>query len=64
MKRFVAILAVSLAGALPAVSQSLEDLNIQIHGFATQGFLYSTNNDIMTTNSTSGTLIPPSGISP
>jgi hypothetical protein len=54
MKRVVAILAVSLAGALPAVSQSLEDLNIQIHGFATQGFLYSTNNDIMTTNSTSG----------
>jgi hypothetical protein len=42
MKRFVAILAVSLAGALPAVSQSLEDLNIQIHGYATQGFCIQT----------------------
>jgi hypothetical protein len=54
MKRFVAILAVSLAGALPAVSQSLEDLNIQIHGYATQGFLYTTNNNIFTTNSSNG----------
>lgn len=54
MKRMLTILAVSLAGALPAVSQSLEDLNIQIHGFATQGFLYSTNNDILTTDSSGG----------
>lgn len=54
MKKFVAILAVSLAGALPAVSQSLEDLNIQIHGYATQGFLYTTNNNIFTTESSNG----------
>jgi hypothetical protein len=54
MKRFVAILAVSLAGALPAVSQSLEDLNIQIHGYATQGFLYTTQNNIFTTASSNG----------
>jgi hypothetical protein len=54
MKRFVAILAVSLAGSLPAVSQSLEDLNIQIHGYATQGFLYTTNNNIFTTSSSNG----------
>jgi hypothetical protein len=54
MKRFVAILAVSLAGALPAVSQSLEDLNIQIHGYATQGFLYTNHNNIFTTESSNG----------
>jgi hypothetical protein len=54
MKRFVAILAVSLAGALPAVSQSLEDLNIQIHGYATQGFLYSNQNNALTTTSANG----------
>ena len=54
MKRFVAILAVSLAGALPAVSQSLEDLNIQFHGYATQGFLYSNQNNVFTTTSSNG----------
>jgi hypothetical protein len=43
--------------ALPTVSmsaQSLEDLNIQIHGYATQGFLYTTENNIFTTNSSDG----------
>jgi hypothetical protein len=41
-------------GAIPATAQSLEDLNIQVHGFATQGFLYSTNNNIFTTSSSNG----------
>jgi len=54
MKRARAILAVAFACALPAVSQSLEDLNIQIHGYATQGFLYTTSNNILTTNSSDG----------
>lgn len=40
--------------AVPARAQSLEDLNIQIHGYATQGFLYTTNNNIFTTNSSDG----------
>jgi hypothetical protein len=35
-------------------AQSLEDLNIQFHGYATQGLLYTTNNNILTTNSSSG----------
>jgi hypothetical protein len=35
-------------------AQSLEDLNIQIHGYATQGFLYSSANNIFTTNSSNG----------
>jgi hypothetical protein len=35
--------------ALPASAQSLEDLNIQLHGYATQGFMYSTQNNFFTT---------------
>jgi len=54
MRRFiVSILALGL-GAIPACAQSLEDLNIQIHGYATQGFLYTTNNNIFTTSSSNG----------
>jgi hypothetical protein len=41
-------------GAIPAAAQSLEDLNIQIHGYATQGFLYSTQNNLFTTQSSNG----------
>jgi hypothetical protein len=40
--------------ASPAFSQSLEDLNIQIHGYATQGFLYTNQNNILTTSSSNG----------
>jgi len=41
-------------GVIPAAAQSLDDLNIQIHGYATQGFLYSTNNNFFTTESSNG----------
>lgn len=37
-----------------AKAQSLDDLNIQIHGYATQGFLYTTQNNILTTSSSNG----------
>jgi hypothetical protein len=43
-----------ILGAIPASAQSLEDLNIQIHGYATQGFFYTTNNNIFTTSSSDG----------
>jgi hypothetical protein len=47
--------AVVLAlGGIPVMAQSLEDLNIQIHGYATQGFLYTTQNNIFTTSSSDG----------
>jgi hypothetical protein len=47
--------AMALAlGVIPATAQSLDDLSIQIHGYATQGFLYTTNNNILTTNSSDG----------
>jgi hypothetical protein len=49
----VGALALAL-GAIPATAQSLEDLNIQIHGYATQGFLYTTNNNAFTTTSSNG----------
>jgi hypothetical protein len=48
-------IAAALAFGTAALSaQSLEDLNIQIHGYATQGFLYTTNNNILTTSSSDG----------
>jgi hypothetical protein len=54
MKRLL-VGALTLAlGAIPATAQSLEDLNIQIHGYATQGFLFTTNNNILTTTSSNG----------
>jgi hypothetical protein len=36
------------------IAQSLDDLNIQFHGYATQGFLYTTQNNIFTTESSNG----------
>jgi hypothetical protein len=54
MKRFLAGAIALALGAIPAEAQSLEDLNIQIHGYATQGFLYTTNNNIFTTSSGAG----------
>src|SRR5580698_1342748 len=53
----IRILAGALAlalGTAPAVAQSLDDLNIQIHGYAAQGFLYTTHNNIFYANSTNG----------
>jgi len=44
----------ALAAVAPAGAQSLDDLNIQLHGYATQGFLYTTNNNILTTSSSNG----------
>lgn len=41
-------------GGSSAVAQSLDDLNLQVHGFATQGFLYSSNNNWNTLDTTSG----------
>jgi len=58
MRRLSAVLAVLLATAMATTgagrAQSLDDLNIQIHGYATQGFLYSTRNNLFTTSSSDG----------
>jgi hypothetical protein len=50
---FIGILAAGI-GVIPGAAQSLDDLNIQIHGYATQSFLYTNVNNIFTTNSNSG----------
>jgi hypothetical protein len=43
-----------MGAATWGTAQSLEDLNLQVHGFATQGFLYSTNNNLFATKSSDG----------
>jgi len=37
-----------------ATAQSMEDLNLQMHGYATQGFIYTTNNNWNTADTTDG----------
>lgn len=54
MNRWLVGAAMLALGSIAAGAQSLDDLNIQIHGYATQGFLYTTNNNILTTNSSNG----------
>jgi hypothetical protein len=57
MKRFliaITVLIVSRLFGAAALAQSLDDLKIEVHGYATQGFVYSTANNWNTTNSTDG----------
>jgi len=55
--RLIAITVLSILpifGAARSSAQSMDDLNLQVHGYATQGYVYSTNNNWDTTNSTDG----------
>jgi hypothetical protein len=56
MHKYAILAAGILLGSSAAVmsAQSLDDLNIQFHGYATQGFLYTNQNNIFTTTSTNG----------
>jgi len=55
MRNRLEICALALAlGTVTASAQSLDDLNIQIHGYATQGLLYTTQNNMFTTTSSNG----------
>jgi len=54
MNRLLLGAIVIALGTASAGAQSLDDLNIQIHGYATQGFLYTTQNNILTTSSSNG----------
>jgi hypothetical protein len=49
-----ALFVFSALCAVFAPAQSMEELNLQVHGYATQGFIYSTNNNWDTTESTDG----------
>jgi hypothetical protein len=59
MRRGLLILTV-LFCATTMFAQELS--NIQIHGFATQGFLYSSSNNYLSTNSSSGSLAWTDGV--
>jgi len=50
----ITVIALLVFGVARSPAQSMDDLNLQVHGYATQGFLYSTQNNIFTTNSSDG----------
>ena len=54
MYRRMAVLFFVCAVAIPVLAQDLS--NIQIHGFVTQGLLYSSHNNFFTTNSMNGSV--------
>ncbi len=55
LKRQILLAVFALSAILStAQAQSLDDLNIQVHGYATQGFLYTTQNNMFTTSSSDG----------
>ena len=54
LRLLVALAGLPLCLGAPASAQSIDDLNLQLHGYATQGFIYSTNNNWDTTDSTDG----------
>jgi hypothetical protein len=55
MRRILVYAAtILMTGGNLAVAQSLEDLNIQIHGYATQGFLYTTQNNFLAMTTSNG----------
>jgi hypothetical protein len=52
--RLLIAFGILAAAVSQAPAQSIDDLNLQIHGYATQGFLYTTKNNIFTTGSSDG----------
>lgn len=50
----ITLVALATFGAAASPAQSMDDLNLQVHGYATQGFVYTTNNSWDTTDSTTG----------
>jgi hypothetical protein len=54
MNRLLVSIVAIVLWVTPAMAQSPDDLNLQIHGYATQGFLYTTHNNIFFTNSSDG----------
>ena len=54
MKSTHIVLAVTLTAIAAAHGQVASKVNLQFHGYATQGFIYDTNNNWNTTNSTNG----------
>jgi hypothetical protein len=51
--RFLWVAAI-LAATVPVCGQSIDDLNIQFHGYAAQGFFFTTQNNVFYSNSSNG----------
>jgi len=54
VKRLLIAGMMVILGSAAALAQSIDDLNLQVHGYATQGFIYSTHDNWNTTNSSDG----------
>jgi len=54
MSRFLIVAFMLIFGWASARAQSMDDLNLQVHGYATQAFIYSNNNNWNTTASSEG----------
>jgi hypothetical protein len=54
MKRILLAAMAIWAGARCGLAQSLDDLNIQIHGYATQGFIYTDHNNLFSMDTSDG----------
>lgn len=54
MKRLFLALSIAAAAPIGLTGQGVDLSNVQVHGFATQGFLYSTDNNWNSTESSSG----------
>jgi len=50
----ITLVAMTVFGAAGSPAQSMDELNLQVHGYATQSFVYTTNNSWDTTDSTGG----------
>jgi hypothetical protein len=54
MKRLLIAAMVVLSAAAAGRAQSLDELNVQVHGYVTQGFIYTNQNNWDTTDSSDG----------
>ena len=50
----IAMIAMTTLGASRTSAQSMDDMNLQVHGYATQGFLYTNHNNWGTASSSDG----------
>jgi hypothetical protein len=54
MKRLLFCWVATVVAAVPLCAQSMDDMNVQVHGYAAQGYLYTTHNNIFYANSSNG----------
>lgn len=54
MNRLLIGWAAAAVAAVPLCGQSMADMDVQVHGYAAQGFLYTTHNNVFYSNSSNG----------